>query len=132
MPMMAQTPTPPPTNVAAAAAVAANASAIPLSPGRMPVATSSFIAVTAIAAAPAATNASAITMSPGRMPVAAIGLNIGGKNPNITFSKWAVDSRTQAILPVCNPPPNLTWASVPVRLAGSVPPTWAAPVPPPN
>ncbi len=88
--MMSQTPTPPPPNidVTIATAVTMNASAITLSPGRMPVA--------AIAtAAAAAANASAITMFPGSMLVAAIGLNVGGMKPNITFAPLGVGSGQQ-------------------------------------
>jgi hypothetical protein len=82
---MLQTPTPPPT-IDAAATVAANASAIPLSPGRT--------TITAIAAATAA-NASTIIASPGGMPIAATGLNIGGAKPLVTFTPPGVGSGQQ-------------------------------------
>ncbi len=64
--MMLQTSTPPPPNVDAAAAATA-----------------------------ATANGSAITMSPGRMPVAAIGRNVGGKNPNVTFAPLGAGGRQQ-------------------------------------
>jgi hypothetical protein len=86
---MLLTTTPPPPNIdaAAATAVAVNASAITLSPGRMPVAS--------IAAVAPAANTSAITPFPGSMPVAAIGLNVGGMNLNVTFAPLGVSSGQQ-------------------------------------
>ncbi len=107
--------------IAAAAAVAMNASVMSLSPGRTTIA--------AIVAATAA-NASTITTSIGGRPFTAMGLNIGGAKLLVTFA--AADSRTQASVPACIPPPNRTRASVPVWLAGLVPPTRVAPVLPPN
>ncbi len=82
---MSQTPSPPPTNIDAAAAIAANASAIPWSPGGMPIA--------AIAAA--ATNASTIAASPGGMPFTVMGLNIGGAKLLVTFAPPGVSGRQQ-------------------------------------
>ncbi len=66
---MSQTPSPLPTNIDAAVTVAANASAIPLSLGGMPIAT--------IAAA-ATANMSTIPVSPGGKPFTSMGLNICG------------------------------------------------------
>jgi hypothetical protein len=66
---MSRTPSPLPTNIDAATAVAANASAIPLSPGRTPIST-----ITAAATA----NAITIAASPGGTPFTAMGLKIGG------------------------------------------------------
>jgi hypothetical protein len=82
---MLQTPAPPST-ITAAAAVAANASTIPLSPGRMPIA--------AIATA-AAANASTIAVSPGGTPFTAMGLNIGRAKPLVTFAHPGVSSGQQ-------------------------------------
>jgi hypothetical protein len=46
-------------------------------------------------------------MSLGKMLVAAIGVNVSKMNPNVTFAPLGAGG--QAILPVCNPPPNQTW-----------------------
>ncbi len=82
---MLQTPTPP-SKIAAATAVATNMSAIPLSPGGMP--------ISAIAAA-AAANTSTIIVSPSGMPIAAIDINISRVNPLVTFAPPRVGDRQQ-------------------------------------
>jgi hypothetical protein len=84
--MMSRTPSPPPTNVDAAAPITVNASAIPLSPGVMPIA--------AIAAA-AAMNASTIAASPGGMPFTAVGFNIGRAKPLVMFAPPGLSSGQQ-------------------------------------
>ncbi len=73
---MLQTPSPPPI-IAAATAAAANASAIPLSTGG-----TTIITITATNTK----NASTITASPRGMPFTAMGLNIGGAKPLVTFA----------------------------------------------
>jgi hypothetical protein len=73
-------------NVDATTAIAANASAIPFSPGSMPIAT---ITATAVA------NASAIAVSPGGTPFTAMGLNIGRAKPLVTFAPPGVSGGQQ-------------------------------------
>ncbi len=122
---MRQTLSPPPTSVDAAATVAANASAIPSSPGRMPIA--------AIAAATAA-NVSTIAASPGGMPFTTMGLHIGWAKPLVTFAPPGVSGGHQNLgfSASLQPTTSLNRASVPAQLAGLVPLTRAAPVLPSN